>query len=127
MSIDLPNAELLTAIEAGAETAGCADVQHATAVAIEAYTKGEFADETQIASWFALARVKQPKLFAAVERATDHATPKAKGDANPFAPNYKGADRNKAIADYIRKFGTASASRMAASAGADIAGRPLRA
>ena len=56
----------------------------------------------------------------------DHAAAKEKGEKNPFAPNWKGADRNRAIADFIVKFGTASASRMAASAGADIAGRPLK-
>jgi hypothetical protein len=128
---ELPNKELHAAIKAAAVTAECADPVHATALAIEAFTKGEFADESQVESWFALQRIKKPSLFQVPEvdagADTNGASKgKAKGDANPFAANFKGADRNAAIANYIRQFGTKAASRMAASAGADIAGRPLR-
>jgi hypothetical protein len=48
-------------------TAACADPVHATALAIEAFTKGEFADESQVGAWFDLQRIKKPSLFEAPE------------------------------------------------------------
>ena len=124
---DLPNKELHAAIMAEAENAGVADPELATAKAIEAFTKGEFSDADQVAAWFSLQRVKQPKMWDAADSAHETTVIKEKGVANPWAANFKGADRTAAITAYIKRFGTASASRMAASAGADIAGRPLRA
>src|SRR5437879_1830061 len=70
MSIDLPSKELLAAITASAVTAECADVKHATAAAIEAFTNGEFADENQLDAWFTLQRIKQPKLWSVADPLT---------------------------------------------------------
>jgi hypothetical protein len=120
---DLPNKELHAAIMAEAENADCADPVFATAKAIEAFTRGEFSDADQVQAWFSLQRVKQPKLFDA-DSAHDATATKVKGTDNPWAPNFRG-DRTTAITAWIRKFGSASASRMASSANADIAGRPL--
>src|ERR1700722_1655158 len=108
----LPNKELHAAILAEAQSAECIDPVLATAKAIEAFTRGEFADADQVSSWFSLQRVKQPDLWSAsTDGPADFTTAEHVGrvSKNPFSPNYKGPDRNKAISVYIKEFGTAAA------------------
>lgn len=124
---DLPNQELLAAISAAATAADCADPVQATAKAVEAFVKGEFSNADQAASWFALQRVKNPKLWEAADPALD-TTATNKGATNPWSPAYRGKDRNADIAAWIKRHGTASASRAAAANNLCIDGsRPLRA
>jgi len=121
---DLPNKELHAAIMAEAENAGVADPELATAKAIEAFTKGEFSDADQVAAWFSLQRVKQPKMWDAADSAHDTTVIKVKGTDNPWAANYRGPDRMKAIASFIASHTIEDSHRMAKSAGT-VVGRPL--
>jgi hypothetical protein len=126
---DLPTKELHDAIKAAAVSAECADPVHATAKAIEAFTKSEFSSADQIDAWFSLQRVKNPKLWEVADPVLDPAAAATKGATNPWSPNYKGtvAERNAAIASWVKRHGTASAARAASQNNVDIAARPLRA
>lgn len=116
MPIATTQAEL-DAINAAVAASGAVRVKKATKVAIAAFEGGEFTTDTARA-WMAAQLIKQPELFK----------PKPeKVSTNPWSSRFPADKKNGAIADYIRKFGTASASRMAASKDVDIAGRPLRA
>jgi hypothetical protein len=56
----------------------------------------------------------------------DDDKPDTKGHKNPFSPNYKGSDAQSERIRIITKMGTKVASGLAAAAGTDLAGRPLK-
>lgn len=108
-----PTQAELDAITNAVKASGTERVKKITKRALAAFEGGEFTQET-CATWMAAQKIKNPEMF------------EPKVSTNPWSPRFPADKKNGAIAEYIRKFGTASASRMAASKDVDIAGRPLR-
>ena len=103
----------LDAINKAVADSGAVRVRKMTKAALTAFEGGEFTTDTA-GAWANTQRIKRPELFA------------EKPSTNPWSPKFPAETKVEAISSFIRKFGTVSASRMAASCDVDIAGRPLR-
>jgi hypothetical protein len=88
---------------------------------VEDFCGGDLARANEIAARFG-SRVGQSKPGTD----PDAKAAAAKGENNPWSASYKGADAEAERIRLIRVLGTKSCASMAASAGTDIAGRPLR-
>jgi hypothetical protein len=110
----------LDAINKAVADSGAVRIRKTTKAALAAFERGECTTDS-VGAWVAKQKIVQPELFQAKPTAT-----------NPWDPRFPADKKVTAISDFIRKFGAAASSRMAASIvlpngnGVDIAGRELK-
>jgi hypothetical protein len=111
--LPMPTNSELAAIAKAVSDSGAVRIKKANRAALAAVEAGECHAYT-VGAWMNAQKTKRPELFV------------AKSASNPWSPSFPADKKLDAIASYIRTFGSAASSRMAASCDVDLAGRPLR-